>query len=179
MSLINYIQFILGVGLLLVGLSIFAIELIGVFKFKYILNRMHAAAMGDTIGIGMSLLGLIILCGFNYTSLKMALIIVFLWQASPVSSHLISRLEVTTNEEIDKFCDRKDIEIIKESSIIEDDEKISKKSAIMANTEKTVKKSRIMANDGKTEGNSQAIANNDKTVEVSLVMANSKEREEK
>ena len=75
------------------------------FKFKYILNRMHAAAMGDTLGIGISMLGLIILSGFNFTSLKMALVVVFLWLASPVASHLISRLEVVTNEELEKDCE--------------------------------------------------------------------------
>lgn len=105
MRLIEWVQFILGTGLLFCGLGIFVVQLIGVFKFKYVLNRMHAAAMGDTLGIGISLTGLIILSGFNVTSLKMALIIVFLWLASPVSSHLIARLEVTTNPHLDKFCD--------------------------------------------------------------------------
>ena len=85
--------------LLLFGLVIFAIEMIGVFRFKYVLNRMHAAAMGDTLGIGFSLMGLIVMNGFNFTSLKLFLVIVFLWFASPVSSHLIARLEVTTDEE--------------------------------------------------------------------------------
>ena len=116
MNIIASIQFLLGIGFLLAGLFMFAVELIGVFKFKYVLNRMHAAAMGDTIGLGLCLVGLIILCGFNYTSLKMALIIVFLWLASPVSSHLIARLEVTTNEEIEKFCERRDLEVVEPKS---------------------------------------------------------------
>ncbi len=124
MNLISGIQFVLGIGFLLAGVYIFVVELIGVFKFKYVLNRMHAAAMGDTIGLGLSLLGLIILCGFNYTSLKMALIIVFLWLASPVSSHLIARLEVTTNEELDKFCDIRGIEIAEEFSKINKNEEM-------------------------------------------------------
>lgn len=105
MRIIEWIQFITGTGLLLMGVGIFVIQLLGVFKFKYVLNRMHAAAMGDTLGLGVSLLGLIILCGLNFTSLKMALIIVFLWLASPVSSHLIARLEVTTNEHLEEFCE--------------------------------------------------------------------------
>ena len=104
MQILEWIRFGAGVGLLLIGLSIFLLELIGVFKFSYVLNRMHAAAMGDTLGLGASLLGLILLSGFNYTSLKMALIIVFLWLASPVSSHLISRLEVVTNEHVAEHC---------------------------------------------------------------------------
>ena len=105
MEILNWIRFIIGTALLLGGFAVFVLQLIGVFKFKYILNRMHAAAMGDTLGIGISMLGLIILSGFNFTSLKMALVIVFLWLASPVSSHLISRLEVVTNKEIEKECE--------------------------------------------------------------------------
>ena len=105
MRVIEWIQFLLGVSLLIGGLFIFVVQLVGVFKFRFVLNRMHAAAMGDTLGIMISLTGLIILTGFNFTSLKMALTIVFLWMASPVSSHLIARLEVTTNEHVDKFCD--------------------------------------------------------------------------
>ena len=99
MAVIEWIRFIVGGGFVLCGLTIFIIELIGVFRFHYILNRMHAAAMGDTLGIGFALLGLIIMSGFNFTSLKLFLVIVFLWFSSPVSSHLIARLEVTTNEE--------------------------------------------------------------------------------
>ena len=105
MEILEWIRFVLGVGLLLMGLGIFLLQIFGVFKFKYVLNRMHAAAMGDTLGIGVSLTGMIILSGLNFTSLKMALIIVFLWLASPVSSHLISRLEVVTNEHLEQDCE--------------------------------------------------------------------------
>ena len=105
MGILEWIRFLAGVGLLLVGMGIFVLQLFGVFKFKYVLNRMHAAAMGDTLGIGVSLTGLMVLSGFNFTSLKMALIIVFLWLASPVSSHLISRLEVVTNERLAEHCE--------------------------------------------------------------------------
>ena len=105
MQILDWIRFVAGIGLLLIGLGFFVLEIFGVFKFKYVLNRMHAAAMGDTLGIGASMTGLILLSGLNYTSLKMALIIVFLWLASPVSSHLISRLEVVTNENLDEHCE--------------------------------------------------------------------------
>ena len=104
MEILNWIRFLCGTGLLLAGLGIFLLEIFGVFKFKYVLNRMHAAAMGDTLGIGACLTGLILLSGLNFTSLKMALIIGFLWLASPVSSHLISRLEVVTNEHLQDEC---------------------------------------------------------------------------
>lgn len=102
MTVIEWIRFLVGAGFLLFGLGIFAIEMIGVFRFHYVLNRMHAAAMGDTLGIGFSLVGLMIMSGWNFTTLKLFLVIVFLWFSSPVSSHLIARLEVTTDEEQDK-----------------------------------------------------------------------------
>lgn len=101
MAVIEWIRFLVGGILLFCGLLIFAIEMIGVFRFKYVLNRMHAAAMGDTLGIGFSLLGLMIMSGFNFTTLKLLLVVVFLWFSSPVSSHLIATLEVTTDEEPD------------------------------------------------------------------------------
>ena len=92
------LRFILGVAFIIMGLLVFVIQLVGVFKFKYVLNRMHAAGMGDTMGISLCLLGTMFLFGWGFTTLKIALIAVFLWLASPVSSHLIARLEVTTNE---------------------------------------------------------------------------------
>lgn len=99
MAVIKWLQFLIGAAFLLAGLGIFLAEMVGVFRFKYVLNRMHAAAMGDTLGIGLALVGLIIMSGINFTSAKLLLVIVFLWFASPVSSHLIARLEVTTNED--------------------------------------------------------------------------------
>lgn len=102
MEVMEWIRFIFGALFLLCGLLIFLIEMVGVFRFRYVLNRMHAAAMGDTLGIACSMLGLIIINGLNFTSLKLLCIIVFLWFSSPTSSHLIARLEVTTDEEWEK-----------------------------------------------------------------------------
>jgi multicomponent Na+:H+ antiporter subunit G len=104
MEILNSIRFVIGVGLIVLGVVLFVTEMIGIFKFKYVLNRMHIAGMVDTMGLSLTLIGTIILSGINFTSLKMGLIIVFLWLASPVASHLIARLEVTTNEELENYC---------------------------------------------------------------------------
>ena len=105
MEAIEIIRFIAGTIFLVIGILFFIVEIFGVLHFCYVLNRMHAAAMGDTLGISMSLIGLMIFSGFNFTTLKMAFIVIFLWCASPVASHLIARLEVTTNEELEKYCE--------------------------------------------------------------------------
>ena len=104
MGVFDWIRLIVGCIFLAGGLAIFFTEIFGVFHFHYVLNRMHAAAMGDTLGIGSCLIGLIIFSGLNFTSLKLLLIIVFLWFASPVSSHVLSRLEVATNDNLESHC---------------------------------------------------------------------------
>lgn len=98
------LRFILGIAFIIMGLLVFVIQLIGVYKFKYVLNRMHAAGIGDTMGLSLCLIGTMFLHGWGFNTLKIALIVAFLWLASPVSSHLIARLEVTTNEHLDEYC---------------------------------------------------------------------------
>ena len=97
MNTFEWIRLLAGSIFLVIGMVIFFTELFGVFHFNYVLNRMHAAAMGDTLGISSCLLGLMIFSGLNFTTLKMFLIVVFLWFASPVSSHMLSRLRSLRN----------------------------------------------------------------------------------
>lgn len=85
---------------LLMGIVFMALAVFGVNRFHKALNRMHAAAMGDTLGILFVFLGLIVVRGFSFDSLKLLLVILFFWMASPVSGHMISRLEMMTDEEL-------------------------------------------------------------------------------
>lgn len=105
MSILSTITTILGLIIMFLGLLTFLFQIIGFTKYKYILNRMHAAGMGDTLGIFMCLFGLVLISGLNYTSAKLCLVIMFLWFASPTATHLISRLEATTDEEINKYVE--------------------------------------------------------------------------
>lgn len=98
-AVLEWVQLVVGVLLILMGIAVACISVAGTFKFKFVLNRMHAAAMNDTLGILFVLSGLIVINGFNFTSLKLLFIICFFWMASPVASHLLARLEVTTDKE--------------------------------------------------------------------------------
>ncbi len=94
------------IAILLIGLGVFfsIVSVFGVFRFKFVLNRMHAAAIGDTLALLLVLAGLIVISGLNMTSLKLAVIIAFFWIASPVSSHLISNMIATVDhEKVDKM----------------------------------------------------------------------------
>ena len=99
--MIAALQSFAAAACILGGTFVMLIATIGVNRFHYVLNRMHAAALG----LGLVLLGLIVHNGLTFVSLKMLLVLVFFWNASPVCSHLISSLEVQTNPELEKECE--------------------------------------------------------------------------
>ncbi len=100
----TYLQFIIGALLIVMGLIVFGLSVFGVFRFKYVLNRMHAAAMGDTLGILLTVAGLAVLSGFTAVTWKLVLVVIMLWLTSPVASHLIGRLETHTNKDISSMA---------------------------------------------------------------------------
>lgn len=114
MNVLSIIQFILGALFLLAGLVFYVIQFIGVFRFKYVLNRMHAAAIGDTLGADLMLVGTIILFGFSMASLKILFVIAFLWMTAPVASHMLAKLEVDSKYEMTECCPVKDVDELKE-----------------------------------------------------------------
>ena len=100
--MLEWLRFALAAALMLSGLVFVISSVMGVYRFRYVLNRMHAAALGDTLGILLIVLGLMVISGFNFISLKLLLLVVLWWLSSPVASHLISRLEVTTNPRLEE-----------------------------------------------------------------------------
>ena len=99
----EWIRFILTAVLVIAGLAFCCIGVYGMFKFKYAANRMHAAAIVDTMGISLCMLGFAISAPDLFSGLKIALVIVFWWLSSPVASHLLCRLEITTDEQRDEY----------------------------------------------------------------------------
>ena len=110
--MIDIIRFIACAILTVAGLCCLVTGVVGVYRFKYALNRIHAAALLDTVGILLMLLGVIIATGFTFTSAKILVVIAFLWLTSPVSGHLIGRMEITINDELDKSMDVIDRETV-------------------------------------------------------------------
>lgn len=103
--MIEWIRFLIGAFFIIVGIVTATIATFGMYRFSYVLNRMHSAAMCDTLALASVMIGLIVIYGISFVSLKLLLIILFLWFASPVSSHLVSRLEVTINEHLEEECE--------------------------------------------------------------------------
>jgi len=79
---------------LLLGLFVFFTEVFGFFKFKYIMMRIHAAGLGDTLGIACIAISAAILIGSVNAALKLLLIVVFMFLTNPVLTHLLANIEV-------------------------------------------------------------------------------------
>ena len=103
------IRVIIAGVLVLAGLLVLGFATVGIFRFSTMLNRIHVAAKCDTLGALLVLAGLIILSGINIFSLKLFLVIIFLWLCNPAASHLIARAEVETNQDLNLICDYIDL----------------------------------------------------------------------
>ena len=104
----EYVRFAFSALFILIGLFITITGVRGFYKLRFILNRMHAAALIDTSGLFFIVLGLIIAKGFtledgslDVTSIKLACVVVFLWITSPVSSHVIGEIIYLTDTNTD------------------------------------------------------------------------------
>ena len=54
--MLEWIKFIIGAAFIITGIIVAIVATFGVFRFKFVLNRMHAAAMGDTLALASVLL---------------------------------------------------------------------------------------------------------------------------
>lgn len=94
----EYLRFGFAAFFMLAGVLIIFCALLGVFRFKFVMNRMHCAAMIDSLGIVCIVIGLMLASGAWDAILKLLAIVLLLWIGSPISSHLVSRLEISTDE---------------------------------------------------------------------------------
>ena len=102
---------ILAIVLLSVGMLFILLSVIGVFRMKFVMNRMHAAALGDTCGLLFMMLGLITISGFTFTSLKLLGVLILFWLTSPVSGHLLSNMvKSTMNSDLAVYAEQKELE---------------------------------------------------------------------
>jgi multicomponent Na+:H+ antiporter subunit G len=82
---------ILAMGLVAVGIFLFASGTLGLIRLPDFYCRMHATGKCDTLGALLALLGLVIYNGFNLVSLKIIFIVVFIFVANPTATHAIGR----------------------------------------------------------------------------------------
>lgn len=89
---------ILGICFIGVGLAFVVIALVGVFRFRSVLNRLHAAAIGETMAVLFLFLGAMQIRAEGFFIGKLVCMLVFLWITSPVATHLIASTEWTRED---------------------------------------------------------------------------------
>ncbi len=94
------VRFIITALLMITGIFMLTVSLIGNFRFSFILNRMQVGALTDTIGAVLIIAGIIVGNGLNILTIKLMLVVLFLWFANPVSSHFLAKTEIIANDDI-------------------------------------------------------------------------------
>lgn len=84
---------IIAILFLIGGAFFFFVGTTGLIRMPDVYCRMHATTKCDTLGAGLILTGLIIFNGFSMISLKLLLILIFIWLTNPTAAHIIAKAE--------------------------------------------------------------------------------------
>lgn len=95
--ILEWIRFTVAAVLIVLGLCSFGAAVLGAYRFGFVLNRMHAAGIGDTAGIFFVIASLAVARGLQMDTLKLVVLVFFLWFTSPVSAHFLGQVEYYTN----------------------------------------------------------------------------------
>lgn len=115
---ISIIRMVPAAILIVLGILIMTVQVWGVFRLHYVLNRIHAAAMGDSLGIFLIVLGLMVLYGISFSSLKLMFVLLLFWSASPVCSHLIGKLETFIYKDLAEECELPEDESFQQNLVL-------------------------------------------------------------
>ena len=91
------IRLYIALPFLALGLFAFLSTVVGFYRFPNVMSRMHAAAVGDTLGIGSIVIAVAILTGSAAATLKLLVILGFMFSTGPALTHLIAGAETASH----------------------------------------------------------------------------------
>jgi multicomponent Na+:H+ antiporter subunit G len=89
--MIEIIKSVIVVIFLIVGSLFMITGSLGIVRFPDTYSRMHASGKCDTLGISLILVGLIIYQGLDFVTVKLILILLFVFFTGPVAVNSIIR----------------------------------------------------------------------------------------
>ena len=107
--ILEWIRFAIAAALAILGLCSFGSAVLGAYRFGFVLNRMHAAGIGDTVGIFLMIASLAVARGLQMDTLKLVILVFFLWFTSPVSTHFLGQVEFYTNPLLGRHVKQTDL----------------------------------------------------------------------
>ncbi len=99
------LRFWLSAGCMGFGILCILFAIFGVYKFRFVMNRMHCAAIIDTLGIAGIVVGLMLAGATKDYLPKLLVVILILWVGSPIASHLVGRLEISTEAHLEQHME--------------------------------------------------------------------------
>lgn len=94
----DFLRFLIAAVLIIGGILAAAVSILGVFRFRFVMNRMHCAAILDTVAMA-GILGGLMVASANWQYIpKLFAALIVLWIGSPAASHLVGRMEIATDE---------------------------------------------------------------------------------
>lgn len=82
---ISYILFFLGI-------FFFALTSFGLLRMPDAYCRLHAASLGDTLGFGLIVLGLLFLAPSLANAVKLLMVLGVIWIINPATSHYVGKV---------------------------------------------------------------------------------------
>lgn len=82
--------------LLAAGMFFHAVAALGVLRMPDFYTRLHAVSKAETLGVLFTLAAVAVWAGVSLTTVKIALVAIFLFLANPTSTHAIGRAALRT-----------------------------------------------------------------------------------
>lgn len=73
------------------GGAFYLIGAIGLNRMPDVFSRMHAVSVGETLGVGLMVLGMLLEAGVTLVAAKLIFIVLALWTSGAVATHALAR----------------------------------------------------------------------------------------
>ena len=104
----EWLRFILTALFLGIAVLFYITAVLGTFRFRFIMDRVHSSGIGDTAALFFVVLACMIGSGEIMTILKLALVLAFMWCTSPVSTHFLGQIEYYMDRQLNRYVERED-----------------------------------------------------------------------
>ncbi len=99
MEVISLLRGSVIVFLLASGVFFFSVGTLGLLRLPDAFSRMHATTKCDTLGEGLVLIAVMVYFGPGLISIKLFMIMAFIWITNPTAAHIIAKAQYHNPEE--------------------------------------------------------------------------------
>ncbi len=92
----------LGHGLIILGLLFILISVLGIYRFDHFYPRILVASKIDTVGNITLMVGVILLRGFSWFSLKVFFVLLLMTLINPLVTHTLARSAYRSGVHVEK-----------------------------------------------------------------------------